>query len=314
MESQQKKIIIDYLTGPRDYAEGVAIYQRFGFNLMLKRRFALDESQTTREMLFDELRKIAGLSDAEFARLPRIAKSAAKTAKAVKFEKPEPKPDEEALIELADSFGISVDELVSPEFQDRVLAMEENEDRIDELTDELEKARSRYAAAPEPVRKMIRFREKYPFLDSPDCPDVLKVLVSDMFTAYGKYKEAFVRLQVLGDEDSAKAAEDCETVVTEYLKNREIWEELEYYRDNGVILGKAEKFREIEVAESLSAMTDVELIGKLRSAAVNVSKNKKAAAVAKEKGEDPSKAETALKNWSDRKAAIEAEIERRKKK
>lgn len=121
-------------------------------------------------------------------------------------------------MELADSFGVTVDELVSPDFQERVLAMDENADRIGELTDELEAARSKYAEAPEPVRKMIRFREKYPFLNSPDCPDVLKILVADMFTAYGNYKAAHARLQVLGDADSATAAADCETVVTEYLK------------------------------------------------------------------------------------------------
>lgn len=95
------------------------------------------------------------------------------------------------------------------------------------------------------MRRMIRFREKYPFLNAPDCPDELKILVADMFTAYGNYKTAFARLQVLDDAETAEAAAECETIVTEYLKNREIWDELEYYREHGVILGKAAKFREM---------------------------------------------------------------------
>ena len=72
--------------------------------------------------------------------------------------------------------------------------MDENADRVEELEEELEEAEKRYKAAPETVTKMIRFREKFTFLNSPDCPDILKILVSDMFTAYGKYKEAFANL------------------------------------------------------------------------------------------------------------------------
>lgn len=33
MTTEQKKEITAYLCGPRDYAEGVALYQRYGVNL-----------------------------------------------------------------------------------------------------------------------------------------------------------------------------------------------------------------------------------------------------------------------------------------
>ena len=317
MTTEQKKEITAYLCGPRDYAEGVALYQRYGVNLRLKRQFAVEDTAVIREILFDELRKLAGLSEIEFNHLPRqavkkMAQLAGVQAKCVILD--DEKNDESALMELADSFGVTVDELVSPDFQERVLAMDENADRIDELTDELEAARSKYAEAPEPVRKMIRFREKYPFLNSTDCPDVLKILVADMFTAYGNYKAAHARLQVLGDADSATAAADCETVVTEYLKNREIWDELEYYRENGVILGKAAKFREMEAAEDLTKIPDVDLMGQLRSASVQESKAKKAVEEAKAKKQSNEKAEAAFVKWSNRKKELKAEIDRRKKK
>lgn len=322
MEQDKRKVITEYLKGPRDYNEGVTLYQRFGVNLMLKRRFVVDDTATTREILFDELRKIAGLTEIEFARLPRksyTVKSIQGTTSTLPLhDMPRSTKSvmdsDEALIELADSFGVSVDELVSPDFQERVLAMDDNADRIDELTGELEKARSKYAEAPEPVRKMIRFREKYAFLNSPDCPDILKVLVADMFTAYGNYKAAFARLQTLGDDESAQAAAECETIVTEYLKNREIWDELEHYRETGSILGKAAKFREMEAAEDLTALSDVELMGKLNSAAANASKHKKALANSKSKGEENEKAAEAFEVWTQRKAALKAEVERRKKK
>lgn len=319
MNQEQKTSIIEYLKGPRVYAEGVALYRRFGNNRMLMRQFELDETSTTREMLTDALRRLAGLSEAEFYRLPRLAKPimpdpvlthAPGASKAIQV----PQDDESRLMELATSFDVTVDELVSPEFQERVLAMDDNEATIDDLTKQLEEARSKYEVVPEPVRRMIRFREKYPFLNAPDCPDELKILVADMFTAYGNYKTAFARLQVLDDAETVEAAAECETIVTEYLKNREIWDELEYYREHGVILGKAAKFREMEAADDLAALSDVDLMGKLRSAAANVSKQKKRVADAEAGGVSDEKAMEALTNWQTRKAALEAEVDRRKKK
>lgn len=317
MNTKDKNQIIEYLTGSRDYSEGVSLYQRFGQNLRLKRLFVTDDTQTTKEILFEELRKLAGLTEQEFAHLPRRAATPKPTlngltAKAIIFD--DPKDNEATLKELADSFGVTVDELVSPDFQERVLAMDENADRIEELTDQLDEARSKYAETPEPVKKMIRFREKYPFLNSPDCPDVLKVLVADMFTSYDNYKAAHARLQVLADDEAAAAVADCEKVVTEYLKNREIWDELEYYRENGTILGKAAKFREMEAAEDYTKLSEIDLMKKLQSANVNESKHRKAVNTAKEKGETNDRAEAALARWSATKKALQEEVARRKKK
>lgn len=317
MNTQDKNQITEYLAGSRDYSEGVSLYQRFGQNLRLKRLFITDDTQTTKEILFEELRKLAGLTEQEFAHLPRRAATPKPTlngltAKAIIFD--DPKDNEATLKELAASFGVTVDELVSPDFQERVLAMDENADRIEELTDQLDEARSKYAETPEPVKKMIRFREKYPFLNSPDCPDVLKVLVADMFTSYDNYKAAHARLQVLADDEAAAAVADCEKVVTEYLKNREIWDELEYYRENGTILGKAAKFREMEAAEDYTKLSEIDLMKKLQSANVNESKHRKAVNTAKEKGETNERAEAALARWSATKKALQEEVARRKKK
>lgn len=317
MTTEQKKEIIAYLQGTRDHAEGVALYQKYGVNLRLKRLFTVDDTAATREILIEELRKLADISTADFLRLRRVAKTKpapVQAAPAAVRPALNPKPDEEALMELADSFGVTVDELVSPDFQERVLAMDENEERIEELTGELEQARSKYAVAPEPVRKMIRFRERYTFLNSPDCPDVLKVLVADMFTAYGEYKAAHARLIALGDKDSEAASLECEKIVNEYLKNREIWDELEYYRENGAILGKAAKFREMEEAEDLTKLADVELIAKLQSAQVQESKTRKKVEKLKAQGDDFEAAAAALEKWSARKLLLKAEVERRKKK
>lgn len=320
MTTNEKKEIIAYLSGPRNYAEGVKLYERYGHNRMYKRRFALEDTEFSRALLIEELRNFAGLSEAEFKRLPRMSKVrpqlAGKRASVIIQDEPRAgsSQDDAALMDLADSFGVTVDELVSPEFQDRVLAMEENEQRVEELADELETARRKYAEAPEPVRKMIRFREKYAFLNSPDCPDILKVLVNDLFAAYDAYKTAFARLQLLSDQATAEAATEAEKVVTAYLANREIWDELEHYRTTGQILGKAAKFREAEATEDLAALSDLDLAKKLSSARANQSKHSKAVKEAEAAGDDPAKAAAALERWTETRERIEAEIERRKKK
>lgn len=83
MDSKDKKIIVDYLKGPRNYAEGVRLYDRYGHNRMFKRRFALENSELSRSILFEELRKLAGLSEQQFRQLPRLARRSSNSAPAV---------------------------------------------------------------------------------------------------------------------------------------------------------------------------------------------------------------------------------------
>lgn len=272
MNISERQQIVSYLCGPREYSEGVALYQKYGPNLRLKKTFATDSTQTTREILLEELRKLAGLTEAEFAQLPR---------KAARHERDVVARDIPCTAEVAVG---------------------------------LEESRSQYARAPEPVKKMIRFREKYPFLSSPDCPDALKVLVADMITAYYKYKEAHGRLQSFPDEEASATVSECETVIEEYLRNREISEELEYYREHGTILGKASCLREREAVEDLGNLSEIDLMKQLNSAAANESKQRRAVSVARERGEANERAEAALSRWSARKAALQQEVARRKKK
>ena len=63
-----KEQIISFLEGPRDYSQGVALYEQFGPNRMLKAKFRqLGECEMTRGTLIEELRKLSGMSEAEFA-------------------------------------------------------------------------------------------------------------------------------------------------------------------------------------------------------------------------------------------------------
>lgn len=268
-----KEEIKKYLQGPRNYREGVDLYRKYGHNLRLKKQFAVEENETSRAIMIEELRKLSGMTEAEFKNLPRLARMGANASKTVTENQPV-----------------------------------ENLENTEKMTEPI--------PATATQKKIIKFREKFPFLNSEDCPDVLKVLVADMFTAFGKYKTALEKLNALEDQDSAESAALCETTVEEYLKNREIWDELEYYKEHGQILGKAAKFAEIKKAEELSRLSDVELLNKRRSAEVNISKRKKALEKARGSRDEEkiAKESEALSNWQEKKEAIDRELEARKKK
>ena len=294
-----KQEIITYLAGPRNFIQGVELYEKYGINRMLKKSFRRQgETETMKAILLEELRKLAGLSEREFKTIRRNSKQPT----AVKMEpardetsKTSVKYSDDLLLELAESFGVSVEELVSSDFRDKVLSMDENADRVEELEEELDQAEKRYKAAPETVTKMIRFREKFTFLNSPDCPDILKILVSDMFTAYGKYKEA-------------------QAVVENFIANRDMWDELEYYRENGKILGKCEKVKSLSVRKGVENLSDIDIQKALNNARANLSKNK---AKLEQAGDDEKKKASALaliQKWETTQKAIEEEIEARKKK
>lgn len=162
--------------------------------------------------------------------------------------------------------------------------------------------------------KYIRFRKRFPFLDEESCPDVLKVLVADLFTAYGRYKEAHARLVVLPDSQADAAAEkEAAAIVENYIENHAIWDELEHYRDHGTLLGRHPKVKAFMAAGSYENMSDIDVQRALANARSNLSKAKKKYTAA---GDDESRqadAQTLIDKWEAEKTALEAEVARRKK-
>ena len=69
-----KEKIIAYLSGPRPYREGIALYEEYGLNLMLKATFRRNtETDLLRATLMEELRKLAGISETAFSTMQRKA-------------------------------------------------------------------------------------------------------------------------------------------------------------------------------------------------------------------------------------------------
>lgn len=291
-----KEEILNWLQSPRVYLEGVRLYDQYGYNNILKRNFNRGQAEAMMSVLVYELGNLIGLNEHETAKLPRKAST----------PKPEKKtavtPVDELLMQLAESLGVTVDEVFS------------NEAKLTELTEAqqqaVEKLAPAYAQVPETIKKVIRIREKYPFLRSQDCPEEFKIMVADMFTAYDNYREAYTLLSDKNTKD--ENLELAQAVVENYLANRAMWEELDYYLANGEILGNLPIFELLKLRKEISDLSDMDLIKKLNTTKPNITKSKKAIETAKD-AEEKTEAEKRMAKWQQVKSEVEAEIERRKK-
>ncbi len=105
---------------------------------------------------------------------------------------------------------------------------------------------------PEEIKKTIRLRKEFPFLNDDDCPNELKILVADRITAYHKYVEAHKVLFVT--DTIEELGELAGAVVENYLENQEIWDELNHYKENKEVLGKHPVFAQEKRKAEIMAM------------------------------------------------------------
>ncbi len=112
----------------------------------------------------------------------------------------------------------------------------------------------------QPARR--RFRDDFPFLRAPDCPPELKILAADKITVHGRYIRAHERLF------DCTTLDECYTTAREaienFLENRAIFQELDYYREHGSILGKHRIFEYLHRRQQLHALNVVELLAEQR--------------------------------------------------
>lgn len=95
-----------------------------------------------------------------------------------------------------------------------------------------------YTEAPDAAKEALKLRDEFPFLKDKDCPDEFKILVADKFTALEEFEKAHAEIQ------KVKESADADTLfalgkqaVENWELNREIYEELDHYKEHGEILG-----------------------------------------------------------------------------
>lgn len=133
-------------------------------------------------------------------------------------------------------------------------------------------------------------RVEFPFLNEPNCPDALKVLVADKITAWNKYVAAQNKIAKshsgeapLTNEELAVLAEES---VKSFEENQKIYKELNVYAETGKILGEHPVFKRLQLEREVEVMTTDELIKYKASSAKYFTDNKKELAKAKEANDE----------------------------
>lgn len=121
----------------------------------------------------------------------------------------------------------------------------------------------------------IGIRDEYPFLNDENCPDVFAVLVQKKITAYKNYAAAHAEILKAENEADAedKLYEIGKTVLEKWQLNKEIKEELDFYRDsNGKILGKHPLLADLKMKQDVGEMSEADLVKARNNALKSVSK------------------------------------------
>ncbi|WP_416440474.1 hypothetical protein ACH3O9_11335 [Leeuwenhoekiella sp. A16] len=127
------------------------------------------------------------------------------------------------------------------------------------------------AAMPTAAKEKIKLWQQFPFLREKDCPDIYKILVNDMITAYHTYMETQPKLhEALTDEDRKAIAD---TVKDNFMENKQIWAELEYYQKNRKVLGEHPIFEQQKAEEEIAELDTPALTKKISSLENNVRRN-----------------------------------------
>lgn len=104
----------------------------------------------------------------------------------------------------------------------------------------------------EPKRKI---RSDWPFLADPECPPELKLLISEKITAYSNCIQFYNKLTDAGSLNDQLLI--VGTLVSNFINNHEIYQELNHYKGTGKVLGKHaifEQFKRIKILRNLPTM------------------------------------------------------------
>lgn len=106
-------------------------------------------------------------------------------------------------------------------------------------------------------------REEFPFLNNPDCPQILYVVVGKRIASYNRHKELHAKLQEINEGKLEVAPEELKAITSEcdeaFSENRALWDELNHYATNNELLGKHPVFREDNIKKEVETMTNEQL-------------------------------------------------------
>lgn len=260
----KKQTIESWFRNDRDFENGKQLYFKYGSNISFKH--ILNKAGKTPDnfkFLCYELGKVAGIPEAQYKNMLSVplVKTEAPASEVDTFDINNLTPEELAeQLELVDVAKLNYNlkkALV------KVLPVKPKSQKKADIDHAIATAKilKLNTSIPVNVKRGIKLREEFPFLKSKDCPGVLKELVADMLTAYDNYVEGHKKLlETVSQEEMEKLSQ---SVVEDYLENRQIWEELNYFKKEGKFLGEHPIFEWMKRREEIRVMKNPELV-KLR--------------------------------------------------
>jgi len=141
------------------------------------------------------------------------------------------------------------------------------------------------------AKQGLKLRDEFPFLSDPNAPIKLKGLVTDKLTAFyavlDARKELFGQLDEQGNliEDAPlneeRALDLCKSAVENFELNQLIYDELNHFKEHGIILGKHPVFAAEVLQREVDEMSDNDAHKAIRTINTYISKEKKKLASAK---------------------------------
>ena len=107
-----------------------------------------------------------------------------------------------------------------------------------------------------------RFRDDVPYLRDPDCPPELKILAADKITAHERYIQAHDHLFDCTTLD--ECYQTARSAIENFQENRDIFAELDYYREHHAVLGKHRIFDHLRQLRKLRGLNIVALLAEQR--------------------------------------------------
>lgn len=130
-------------------------------------------------------------------------------------------------------------------------------------------------------KEQYRVRSQWPFLEDPECPPELKLLISDKITIYSNCVKAY---ESLSDTNENELCNQLRILVTNFVDNHNIYRELQHYKTTKTTLGEHQIFAQIKRIKDLRNLNTMELFKKKKNLENNLWRNK--AKLKKEKRDD----------------------------
>lgn len=126
-----------------------------------------------------------------------------------------------------------------------------------------------------PADEKKTFREDYPFLTDPNCPEEFKILAADKITAYNKIEDGRKQLEdeKFSKEEKAAIAKE---VATADILNSQIHDEFEHFKATNEILGLHPIFSERKLKKKIELMTGEEKARRVNALNTGIRRDKSA--------------------------------------